>query len=164
MLPVPVKIYLFEIFTRATPGSCLVFHIGPSRFTDFIFASQSLRLPHQILSCFMYSLHSLQGQIPTHLISIHPTLWIFEKVIYKSNLTHLNFLFDPVINNWMAEFDQIWTFFCFWLSFRTPPIAHKKDFLYLCLQHFKNPLWTIRMKSDSIDTGKAHHQSKSLKL
>ena len=76
VLPFHIKIYPVEIFTRATPGSCLVFHIGPSRFTDFIFASQSLRLPHQIWSCFMYSLHSLQDQIPIHL-TIHPTLWFF---------------------------------------------------------------------------------------
>ena len=48
VLPFHIKIYTVEIFTRATPGSCLVFHIGLSRFTNFVFASQSLRLHHQI--------------------------------------------------------------------------------------------------------------------
>ena len=60
MLPFPGKIYPFEIFTRAAPGSSLVNYILPKKYTEKMSQWTDLGLPPLLLSAAFKSFSDLK--------------------------------------------------------------------------------------------------------
>ena len=90
VLPSPVKIYPFEIFTRATPGSSLVFFIKPSHLSKRFVANlrgkrrgkNSATFGRNIFLCFLFNavcsgacaspMYAYSSKTPLHIYIFEP--------------------------------------------------------------------------------------------